>query len=213
MKKKARSESQPTGISIRVHVIGGAVDSFAITDEAEAERIWQSIEPSRLFLQPRLVLAGEYSKSVYVCSQILRLDFMQTTHECWQFPGGYSDVVELSEKEFKKHARLGEPERMTKRINPTPIGDPLVSFLKLSMTGGSSIFLMTEFAVKLPAESQAMMQFLLSKGGFHMRLRRGGIGLINLANMVSFTAFPGVAQVPADSWFAEPVLNEIPEEP
>jgi len=65
---------------------------------------------------------------------------------------------------------------------------------------------MAEFPVKLPAESQSFMQFLLSKGGFHMRLRGGGTGVVNLAHLASYTAFPGVAQVPTDTWIAEPVL-------
>jgi len=116
----------------------------------------------------------------------------------------------LSEDEFKKHAHLDQPELMAKREQPIPVGDLLVSFLKLHMVGGPPLFLMTEFPVKLPAESQSFMQFLLSKGGFHMRLPAGGIGVVNLANLAGYTAYPGVAQVPSDTWFAEPILNNMP---
>ena len=70
--------------------------------------------------------------------------------------------------------------------------------------------MMVEFPVKLPAESQSFMQFLLSKGSFHMRLRGGGIGVVNLANLAGYTVYPGVAQVPADTWMAEPMAN-VPE--
>jgi len=48
------------------------------------------------------------------------------------------------------------------------------------------------------------MQFMLSKGSIHMRLRGGGTGILNLANLVGYTAYPGVPQIPADSWIAEP---------
>ncbi|MCX6924164.1 MAG: hypothetical protein NT154_13275 [Verrucomicrobia bacterium] len=64
---------------------------------------------------------------------------------------------------------------------------------------------LTEFSVKLPAENQSFMRFLLSKTGFHMRLCGGGIGVVNLANLTGYTAYPGVAQIPADSWMAEPI--------
>jgi len=70
---------------------------------------------------------------------------------------------------------------------------------------------MVELAVKLPAENQSFMQFLLSKGGFHMRLRGGGIGVVNLAHLAGYTVYPGVAQIPADSWLAEPVSNKTQE--
>ncbi|HEV7924876.1 MAG TPA: hypothetical protein VGR14_05950 [Verrucomicrobiae bacterium] len=195
---------------VRVHLTDGSIESFGSTDETEVARIWEKIDPSRLFSQPRLIFAGEYSKSVFVSSQILRLDFIQKTYECWGFPGGYSDIVELSEADFKKHVHLEQPALMAKRKQPTPVGDLLVSFLKLRIAGGSQIFLMVEVPVKLPAESQSFMQFLLSKGSFHMRLREGGVGVVNLAHLAGYTAYPGVAQTPTDAWASEPVPSEPP---
>jgi hypothetical protein len=176
---------------IRVHLTDGSIGSFAIPDETEARRIWDRIEPSRLFSEGRLVLAGEHSKSVYVCSQILRLDFIQETYKCWEFRAGCADVVELSDSDFRKHAHLDQPARMAKRKHPTPVGDLMVSFLKLHMTGGKPLFLMVEFPVELPAESQSLMHFLLSKSGFHMRLREGGIGVVNLAHLAGSPFVPG----------------------
>ena len=212
MKAKTRREPQKPKFIIRVHLTDGSIQSFATSDENEARRIWENIEPSRLFTQPRLILAGEYSKSVFVSSQILRLDFIQDTYKCWEFRGGYADVVELSESDFRKHAHLDKPARMVKREHPTPVGDLLVSFYRLHLTGSKHLFLMAEFPVKLPAESQLFMQFLLSGGGFHMRLRGGGIGIINLAHLAGYTVYPGLAQVPSDTWFAEPILPKPTEQ-
>jgi len=189
---------------IRVHLTNRSVESFAQTDEAAVQRLWQKIEPSRLFAPPRIVLAGDHSKSVFVTAQVVRVDFVRESKQCWEFAGGYSDIVELSESEFRKNARLDQPELMAKRTQHTPVGDMLVSFLKLYMTGGDSVFVMAEFPVKLPAENQSFMRFLLSKGAFHMRLRGGGVAVVNLANLVGYTVYPGVAEVPADTWPAEP---------
>jgi hypothetical protein len=207
MKTIARTEPPKAEFIIRVHLADGSMESF-VANEAQAAKIWEELEPVRLFASPRLVLAGEHSKSVFVCARILRLDFVQQVYKCWQFPGGYADIVELSEKEFAKHAHLGQPERMAKRERPTPVGDLLVSFLKLHMAGGQAIYLMAEFPVRLPAENQSFMQFLLSKSGFHMRLREGGIGIVNLAHLASYTVYPGVAQVPNDTWMTEPLWNK-----
>jgi hypothetical protein len=205
---KSREKSKQPAFAIRVHLTDGSVESFAPTDEAEAQKLWDKIEPSRLFTQSRLVLAGENSKSVFATAHILRVDFIQDTYECWQFPGGYSDVVELSEKEFRKLAHVDQPELMAKREEPTPVGDLLVSFLKLHLAGSKPLFLMIEFPVKEPDENLSFMKFLLSKGGFHLRLRGGGIGVVNLAHLAGYTVYPGVAQVPLDTWFVEPLLNE-----
>ena len=208
MKTKSREKPQKPAFAIRIHLTDGSVQSFAPTSEAEAKKLWDQIEPSRLFVQSRIVLAGEHYKSVFATAHILRVDFIQDTYECWKFPGGYVDVVELSEKEFRKLAHLDQPELMVKRERPTPVGDLMVSFLKLHIAGARPLFVMVEFPVGLPAENQSFMQFLLSKAGFHLRLRGGGFGVVNLAHLAGYTVYPGVAQVPADSWFAEPLLNE-----
>ena len=208
MKTKSRGKSKKPAFAIRVHLTDGSVESFAPTTEAEAQKLWDQIEPSRLFAQSRLVLAGEHFKSVFVTAHILRVDFIQDTYECWQFPGGYSDVVELSEKEFRKLVHLEQPELMARRERPTPVGDLLVSFLKLHLAGARPLFVMIEFPVKLPAENQSFMQFLLSKGGFHLRLRGGGFGVVNLAHLAGYTVYPGVAQVPIDTWLVEPLSHQ-----
>ena len=96
---------------------------------------------------------------------------------------------------------------MPKREQPTPVGDLLVSFLKLLFKRNPPIYLMAELSVKLPVESQSFMRFLLSKTGFHMRLAGGGVGVVNLANLAGYTAYPGVAQIPTDSWMAEPAAT------
>jgi hypothetical protein len=38
--------------------------------------------------------------------------------------------------------------------------------------------------------------------GLSFRLPSGVLGLVNLANAVKFTAYPGPAEVPADTWSA-----------
>lgn len=198
---------QPAFI-IRVHLTDGSVESFVQSDAAEAQKLWDRIEPSRLFAPARIVLAGEHFKSVYVTCQIVRVDFVQKSSECWEFPAGYSDIVELTEEDFRKHAHLDEHELMARREQPTPVGDLLVSFIELRMAGGKPLFLMVEASVKLPIESHSFMQFLLSKGSFHMRLCGGGIGVVNLGNLLGYTVYPGVAQIPADAWLVEPFPHQ-----
>jgi hypothetical protein len=85
----------------------------------------------------------------------------------------------------------------------------LVSFVKLQMRGSVPQFVMVEAPAKLPAESQSFMHFLLSKAAVHMRLRGGGIGVLNLANLAAYTVYPGVAQIPGDAWLAEPIPNPL----
>src|SRR5437667_9523658 len=204
--KPSGSTSKPF-LTIRFHLTDGSVHSFVQRDAATARKIRENVDPARLFAGPRLVIGSEHSKALFVSEEIIRVDFLQDGFQCWEFPGGYSDIVELSEEEFREHAHLDQPSQMTKREQPTPVGDLLVSFAQLQMRGGRPQFVMIEIPVKLPAESQSFMQFMLSKTAVHMRLRGGGIGVLNLANLAGYTVYPGVAQIPADAWLAEPIPN------
>lgn len=204
LKRPTPADSAAPAMIVRVHLENGSIHSFVQADEAPAKRTWEAIDPVRLFTQPRVVIAGDYSKSVFVGPAIVRVDFVQHFCPCWKFPEGYSDIVELSELDFRKNAHLDEPGMMQKRQEGTPVGDLLVSFLKLEFRNAPPLYLMAELSVKLPAENQSFMRFLLSKAGFHMRLRGGGVGVVNLAQLSCYTAYPGVAQVPSDTWPAEP---------
>ena len=196
-----------SGVPLRIYLSDGSVETFIQPDKAKAQQIWLSTEPARLFAQPRLIIAGTYSKSVFVCSEIVRLDFLDPTCACWKLPEDYSDIVELSPTDFAKLAHLDQPELMPKREHSTPVGDLLVSFAKLHFRNHPPIYVRFENSVKLPAESQSYMRFLLSKTGFQMRLANGGVSVVNLAHLAGYTVYPGVAQVPADAWQAEPAEN------
>jgi hypothetical protein len=202
MKSSSTKTRQPR---LKIHLSDGSVHAFVQADETKAKRIWEQAEPGRLFAQPRIVIASDHSKSVFVCSEIVRLDLIDPSCPCWQFPEGYADIVEISEANFRKSAHLDRPDLMPRRDRPIPVGDLLVSFLKLHFRGNHPpLYLMIEVSVKLPAENQSFMRFMLSKTGFHMRIAGGGIGVVNLAHLAGYTVYPGVAQVPADSWEAEP---------
>ena len=208
MKTVKQDQTSKSALTIRFHLTDGSLHSFVQTDDAAARKLWDAIDPARLFARPRIVVGSEHSKAVFVSAEIVRVDFLHDSFQCWEFHGGYSDIVELSEEEFRKQARLDQPAQMTKREEPTPVGDLLVSFVKLQMRGSRPLFVMIEIPVKLPAESQSFMQFMLSKAAVHMRLRGGGIGVLNLANLAGYTVYPGVAQIPADAWLAEPSPNQ-----
>jgi hypothetical protein len=187
-------------LEVRFYLADGSVESFVQRDADAAERFWKDIDPQRLFTHPRLIVADEYSKTVFVPAHISRVDCIRADKDCWDLPADYADIVELSEAEFRQRTHLDEPALMEKREQRRPVGDLFVSFLDLRFVGGLRVFLMVELPVKLPSESHSHMNFLLSKRGIPMRLRNGGTAVLNLANLVRYSVYPGVKQLPADSW-------------
>ena len=88
------SPSAKPALTIRFHLTDGSVHSFVQTDSAAARRIWDAVDPARLFARPRIVVGSEHSKAVFVSAETIRVDFLQDSFQCWEFPGGYSDIVE-----------------------------------------------------------------------------------------------------------------------
>jgi hypothetical protein len=187
--------------------VDGSKETYFQNDADAAEEIRHKINFSSLFHQPRIVVADDYSKSVFVCAEINRIDFVSDCTGFCRIPSDHADLVELTKAEFNRHVPLGEPKLLERRDKRRQVGDLLVSFLRLRMRGGIHVYVMNEAVIKLPVESQSFMGRLLSKGLYGIRLREGGFGLLNLQNLIGYTVYPGVPEVPADTWMAERKAN------
>src|SRR3989449_7483632 len=189
-------------LEIRFQFVDGSVANFFQSDPEIAENIWSRINVAHLFTRPRIVVADDYSKSVFLASQINRIDFVFEGSDFSKIPHDHADLVELSQEEFRAHVPLDDPARLERRVQPRHVGDLLVSFLHLRMRGGSHIYLMNETLVKLPVDNHSFMQRLLSGGSYSIRLQGGGQGFLNLSNLLGYTVYPGVPEIPSDSWMA-----------
>ena len=196
--------NHPPALEIRFEFVDGSEETFIQPEPARAENLIKAVNPAHLFYQSRIVVADDYSKSVFVSSQINRIDFLFQGHGFSHIPSDHADIVELTESEFRKHVPSSNSSGLEKRIQQRRVGDLLVSFLNLRMRGGSHVYLMNEILVKLPSDNQLYMQRLLSKGSLCVRQSRGGETVLNLANLIGYTVYPGVAEIPSDSWIAQP---------
>ena len=197
-----QEDHDTTPLEIRFQFVDGSVANFFQPDPEIAESIWGRINVAHLFTRPRIVVADDYSKSVFLVSQINRIDFLFEGSDFSRIPHDHADLVELSQEEFRAHVPLDDPARLERRVQPRHVGDLLVSFLHLRMRGGSHIYLMNETLVKLPVDNHSFMQRLLSGGSYSIRLQGGGQGFLNLSNLLGYTVYPGVPEIPSDSWMA-----------
>lgn len=197
-------------LEIRIHLTDGSTEAFVQPEIELAGQILRQISPAHLFAQSRIVIADDYSKSVFVCSEINRIDFVHDGDGFSHLPYDHADLVEITGEMFQQHVPLNDPARLDERAQHRHVGDLFVSFHYLRMRGGSRVYLVEEKLVKLPAESQSYMQRYLSKGALAVRLAGGGQSILNLANLMGYSVYPGVPEIPSDSWMAQPKeTNEI----
>src|SRR2546426_8685763 len=110
------SEAPP--LEIRFQFVDGFVANFFQRDPEIAENIWGRINVAHLFTRPRIVVADDYSKSVFLTSQINRIDFFFEGSDFSKIPHDHADVVELSEEEFRARVLLDDPARPGRRVQP-----------------------------------------------------------------------------------------------
>ena|SRR5437763_1096728 len=80
------SNASSSEMLIQVRLTDGSMECFRPFDESQALQIWRAVDPIHLFAQPRLVIAGPNSKSVFVCAEINRI----TSQERWEENAGFS---------------------------------------------------------------------------------------------------------------------------
>jgi len=68
------SNTRPA-LEVRLQFVDGSEEIFIQSDTEAAGKILHRINPAHLFSQSRIVVADDYSKSVFVCSNINRIDF------------------------------------------------------------------------------------------------------------------------------------------
>lgn len=202
--RTARRTFLRPALEIRFQFVEGSEEIYIQSNPGIAATILNGISPPLLFSHYRIVVADDYSKSVFVCSQLNRVDFVFDGDGFSFILDDQPDMVELAAVEFSKHVNLDDPARLQKRRQHRRLGELVISFLHLRMRGGNHVYLMKESLVKLPVDKQSYMRRLLSKGTLVIRLAGGGVGFVNLANLIGYSVYPGVVDAPADTWIAQP---------
>src|SRR5271168_2840630 len=111
----ARRTSLRPALEIRFQFVDGSQETYVQPDPGTAATILNAISPPLLFSHYRIVVADDYSKSVLVCSQLNRVDFVFDGDGFSHLPEDHADMVELAEVEYSKHVNLDDPARLQKR--------------------------------------------------------------------------------------------------
>src|SRR6266850_3506075 len=100
--RSPRKTSSRPALEIRFRFMDGSSETFIQPNAEAAEVIRQRANSSSLFTQSRIVVADDYSKSVFVGAQINRVDLVFNGPEFSRIPTDYVDLVELTETEFRQ---------------------------------------------------------------------------------------------------------------
>ncbi len=193
-------------LQVRIYGVDGSLVTFTQEDPAVMEHIVRDCRRPDFFKQERIAVAGQHSVTTLALSKVVRIDLAGEGLPPWKPPFGIGisirDIVELPEQEFfyQVEARdFKHVERRRVRLSPVK---PAMAFIAIQLLGGRHMYLEVQIVDVPRAERLQRMRSFMNLPGLSFRLVGGGLGLVNLTNAVKFTAYPGPAEVPADTWSA-----------
>jgi len=80
MTNGSENNSSTPALPVRLRLSDGSIHLFTQENATINEKLWKGIEPSRLFAKHRVVIGSQHSKSVFVTSEIVRVDFLHEKH-------------------------------------------------------------------------------------------------------------------------------------
>lgn len=183
-----RMKEKHSGLQIRIDTIDGSTRVFVHNDPELAQRTLAGLHPATIFARERITITDEDSEITLAPPLITRIDLATSELSVWDFPFVLGALLEVTEAEFSEgiqNLKDGEALR-------SPGGIPV--FLDLEMVNGQRVFLWMQIVAGLPAARLERIYSLFKERRLIFGLRTGGIGILNLANLVRFVVHPEPAR-------------------
>ncbi len=198
------SDEPIPALQIQVHFEDGRVTKFVQAEPMRASAIISHLVPARLFIAKQLILAGTNSLSAIQTAFVVSVDFISDSLPKWEFLYNARDIEQVEEAVFRSDFK---PENYGPVIPPAVIE----IFAEIELVSGKRMFVRMKLPIEQPnlqpIEMAMFLQNLIASHGFYFRRLGGGLTVINPAQIVRFTFYPGPAHesVPANAWQAEMV--------
>lgn len=171
-------------LQIRIDTIDGSTRGFFQNDPELVTRTLAELHPTTIFAKDRITITDEDSEITLAPPLITRIDLITSQLSVWDFPFVLGALVEVTEAEFTE----GILNLKDSKALHSPGGLPV--FLDLEMISGERLFLWMQIVAGLPATRLGRVYSLFKERRLIFGLRTGGIGILNVANLVRFEVHP-----------------------
>lgn len=191
----------PPSLQVRIHGIDGSTQTFALGNPEFAKRALRELHPALLFSRDEITVAGDHSQSTLFLPLVARVDLITDRLSPFNFPSVLGFLSELTGAEFLARLRAAREQPVSNSEAPV--------LLSLELAGGQHTFLWAHLPAGMPAARMDTINRTLKERRLIFCRRRGGIGVLNLANLVRFSVHPkpptaaGIPS-PANSRFDRP---------
>lgn len=187
-------------LEIRVDTIDGSTRLWLQRDPELVRRTLAEIHPALIFAHDQITLSDGDVETTLLLPLITRIDLMTDHWSVWDFPFVLGALMEVTEGEFM--LGLAGLQNWRHRAMQTELS----LFLDVEMLNGQRLFLQMEVVGGLAAARLEKVYSLLKEHSLIFGLHTGGIGILNLSNLVRFEVHPEPPQ-PTPTGMARYKLN------
>jgi hypothetical protein len=169
-------------LQIRVYGFDGSTQEFTQNDSGLVNRSLWELHPALLFTQDRITITREDGPITFFPPLVARVDLITDRLSVWDFPFVPGALMELTEAKFNEgvHALREQAGLQSER----PV------LLDLEMVSGQHFYLWMQLIAGLPTAHLARIYSLCKERRLIFGLLAGGVGALNLANLVRFAVHP-----------------------
>jgi hypothetical protein len=190
-------------VEIQIHLIDGSVSRFVVDKPGAAPDLIASIQPNKLFTQRNILIAGSRSMTAYPTAAVARVDFVMDGFPGWQFYHNLQDVMQITHEEFlaRFNPENVDVDRTDRVVVP---GDTSVAWGDIELNNAERLYTEARFVAQpaMPIDRSMLFEQLFESHYLYSRRRGGGAILINPANIVRLTFYPGPPETPRNAWVA-----------
>ena len=186
-------------LSFDVHLDNGRILHFEQDDPVAVASALQRLQPTRVFAEEQLVVAGDTHTTTLPTRAILYIHMRFDKMPEWAFRSDH-EVEQISAEDFADVAA-----RRVQR-EQAPSGN-FIAHAEMNLVNGSSIYLRaTGQAPPIALRARASIR-LLEQSSLMLRSAEGGLLAIRPASISSLAIYPGAPEVPSSAVLAHLVAK------
>ncbi len=188
------SEPKPP-LKIHVHLNGGSIQCFEQQDPELAEKTLAGLDPGRFFGEQKLTIAGDHHTTIFPTRTVSLVEFVTDEPPEWKFvPYNIKNVVLMTSDLFRQRVDAIIADGSIDRLRTMQEGEEFVGYVSMDLASRQTVHVGIHGVAMPEAMRTGTIDRFLAMPSFHAH-REGVLALINMANVLSFSAFPGPAEI------------------
>ncbi len=186
-------------IEVHISLADGSVYRFEQREAELAREALRNLQPSKVFSESTLTVAGEYHTTTFPTSFVTRVELRMDEQPSWSFILNLTDVIWISEKRFRDKVKHESGNQSLRREQPRREGESFVGYDEVELVSGEFIYLEIHGITGPRAVRARAVSRLLESPSLSARHEDGRWVIMNPRNILCLSSYPGPPDLPTNA--------------